>query len=326
MLSSPVADLFTRQYGLAGEHQLRRIGLDRGERRRLRSHREIDQLTPRVRRHRIAPLVPEQTLLAAVLDGGSGAVLWGKSAARLWGFGRFRPRPIHVGRPRSRVHGPRLGQMHLLTTLDDDDVTVHREIPVARPELALLWLAGSWTHRFDPEVAERRLGVTIDQAWRQRLVDGRYIHELAARSGGRGRSGIVAMRAALETRPPDHTPAGSRLEERFEEICPASVRRLMDRQVTVDAEITIRTVDFRVRPWPLIVEINGEAFHSSLSDRAADAERYQRLHDLGFSVVVWWEHDIWHDAATVETTMLRLVREPDPSPTLHRPTPAPWLI
>ena len=38
------------------------------------------------------------------------------------------------------------------------------------------------------------------------------------RSGGRGRSGIVVLRTVLETRPVDYQPAGSRLEERFEEI------------------------------------------------------------------------------------------------------------
>ena len=74
----------------------------------------------------------------------------------------------------------------------------------------------------------------------------------------------------------------------------------------------------------MVVEINGEAWHSSLTDRAADNERYARFLDLGFSVVVFWEYDIWQDSRTVRAAMDRLIRRPDEKPTLHRPTPAPW--
>ena len=83
-------------------------------------------------------------------------------------------------------------------------------------------------------------------------------------------------------------------------------------------------MDYRADDRPLIVEINGEAWHTSLTDRAADRERYDRLISLGFSVVVYWEYDIWHDARTVRRTLDHIMRHPDRGPTLHRPTPAPW--
>lgn len=324
MLPDLAGELFGRQYGVAANCQLQ--PLTAAERRRVLRHPDVERLTPRVLIHRIAPPVPERALLSAVFDGGRGAVLWGKSAVTFWGFGRFRSQPVHVGRPRTRLRGPRLGQMHLCSDLDLVDTTVHREIPVARPELAVLWLAGMWTHRFDPVIAADRTAMVLDQAWRQRLIDGEYLHELVERSGGRGRSGIVAMRQVLETRPPGYQPAGSRLEERFESVVPYVVRQHLDRQVTVDAEVTIRIVDYVHRRWPLIVEINGETWHSSLSDREADAARYRRLLELGYSVVVFWEYDVWHDPDVVRDTMLRLHLRPDPVPTLHRPTPAPWLF
>ncbi len=181
-----------------------------------------------------------------------------------------------------------------------------------------------WTHRFGHEIASERTATTIDQAWRQGLIDGHAVHALAERAGGRGRSGIVVLRDVLESRPPDYRPAGSGLEERFEAIVSPEVARSLERQVTVDAEVVIRTVDFRLRRWPLIVEINGEAFHTSLTDRAADAERYARLIDLGFSVAVFWEYDIWHDKDAVRSAMERLLRHPDLTPRIHRPTRAPW--
>lgn len=324
MLPEQIVPILQRQHSLIAKHQVRAIEPCPSARRAIYRNPDLETLTPRVLRHRASPPSTHQSMLVGVLDAGPGAQLWGKSAAGHWGFGRFRLLPPHVAVRRAHVKGDRVGQIHIVRHLDDIDRTVHADIPVARPEVVILWLAGMWTHRFGHEVAGERVAVALDQAWRQRLVDGRFIHELAARSGGKGRSGIVVLRQALEQRPPDYRPAGSRLEERFEETLPRTVREKLDRQVTVDVEPSVRTVDYRLRTWPLIVEINGEAFHTSLTDRAADAARYEHLLSLGFSVVVFWEHDIWHDPSTVCRAMTLLHRSPDPSPTLHRPTKAPW--
>ena len=262
--------------------------------------------------------------MTAVLDAGQDARLWSKSAATWYGFGRDRLLPAHVAVARQRALETSLAQLHVIGRLDPRDLTHHLDVPIARPEAIVLWLAGAYTHRFGHEVAAERAARVLDQAWRQRLIDGSYIHELASRSGGRGRSGIVVFRQILDNRPPDYRPAGSMLEERFEEIVSRDVARRLRRQVTVDAEPVVRTVDYRVDGRPLVAEINGEAWHSSLTDRAADEERYRRFLALGFSVVVFWEYDIWHDARTVRAAMDRLLRSADEKPTLHRPTPAPW--
>lgn len=322
MLPDLVLDLFARQYGVAASTQL--TALPPSQRRTVNRHPDIERISPRVIRHRATPPIAEQGLLAAVLDAGPDASLWSKSAADFWGFDRHRCDRPHVGRPRTRLRGERLGQVHLLGEIDARDVTTHRGIPVSRPETTILWMAGALTHRFDEEVAARRIGVVLDHAWRQRLIDGAFIHELADRSGGRGRSGIVALRHALEHRPPDYRPAGSRLEERFEELLPWTVSSCLQRQVPVHVDEQTMTVDFGLEAWPLLVEINGEAWHSSVSDRAADEQRYRRLLSAGYSVVVFWEFDIWHQAGLVRDVMLHLARTPDPAPTLHRPTAPPW--
>lgn len=324
MLPDPVLDLLRHQSGLIARHQVQRLEPDRERRRTIYADPQLELLTARVLRHRAVAPSRTQAVMAAVLDAGPGARLWGKSGATWFGFGRDRLLPAHVAVRRARRYADAIGQLHVVTTLDERDLTHHLDVPVARPELIVLWLAGAWTHRLGHEIAFDRTEKVLDQAWRQRLIDGRYIHDLAARSGGRGRSGIVVFRQALEKRPPDYQPAGSRLEERFEELVPAALRARLRRQVTVDVEPVIRTVDYRVDGLPLIVEINGEAWHSSLTDRRADDERYSHLLSLGFSVVVFWEHDIWHDASTVHDAMLRLTARADEVPTLHRPTPAPW--
>lgn len=325
MLPEHVIQLLQTQSGVVARHQIRELEPDRHARRSIYADVHLELTTRRVFRHRAVPPSQDQTLMTSILDAGPGAILWGKSAATRWGFGRNRLLPPHVAVPRRRRSSAGAhGQTHILTTLLERDCTHVAGIPIARPELVVLWMAGAFTHRFGHEIALERTEVALDQAWRQRLVDGRYIHELADRSGGRGRSGIIVLRQALERRPPDYQPAGSRLEERFESIVGAQIAGRLDRQATVDITPVIRTVDFLHRDRPLIVEINGEAFHSSLTDRAADDERYQRLLALGFSVVVFWEHDVWNDAESIRRSMERLASQPDPRPMLHRPTKAPW--
>ncbi|MDE0802992.1 MAG: DUF559 domain-containing protein [Acidimicrobiales bacterium] len=324
MLPDPLLDLLRLQRGLAAQHQVREIEPDPYRRRSIYRDAALEKATSRVVRHRAVPWSIGQEVMVGVLDAGPGARLWGKAGASHWGFSRYPRLPAHVAVPRTHVRTGHRAQVHLIRDLDPADLTSHDGIPVARPERVILWLAGMWTHRVGHDLAARRTAVALDQAWRQRLIDGPFIHALAARSGGSGRSGIVVLRALLKDRPPSYQPAGSRLEERFEDIVPWVVRKDLRRQVTVDAELAIRTVDFRLDSWPLVIEINGEAFHTALTDREADAERYERLLDLGFSVLVLWEHDVWHDADLIRQVMLRLGRAPDKTPILHRPTKAPW--
>lgn len=324
MLPEPVLDVLRSQQGVIARHQVRGLEPDRWRRRRIYDDPQLEARTARVLRHRAVPPSREQSVMTAVLDAGPGGALWGKSGATLWGFGRHRLLPAHVAVPRRHEKYAPCCQLHVVKDLHTSEVVHHLDVPVARPERIVLWIAGALTHRYGHEIAHERTAVLLDHAWRQRLIDGPYIHELAARSGGRGQSGIVVFRQVLEERPPDYQPAGSRLEERFEEIVSPAARDRLRRQVTVDVDPVIRTVDYRLDGWPLIVEINGEAWHTSLTDRAADAERYERLLALGFSVVVLWEYDVWHDAATVRRALDHVLRHPDATPTLHRPTPAPW--
>ncbi len=326
MLPDDILHLLRRQHGLVADRQISATVTTPAARRRVYRHPDLERLGTRVRRHRATVGTIEQGLMHAVLDASPTALLWGKTGAALWGFGPFRLAPPHVAIGRgSGGKGTRLAQIHTLRSFDEGARARLSDLPVCRPEETILWLSGMWTHRVGHERALARMSRTLDQAWRDGLVDGTAIHALADRSGGRGRSGIVVLRALLEQRPPDYQPSGSGLEDRFEEIVPWTVRTALERQVCVDGERKTRIVDYRLTTWPLIVEINGFG-HTSLSERDDDAERYARLLEMGYSVVVWWAHDVWHDRQTVGRVMADLVRAPDRVPTLHRPTPAPWAL
>lgn len=326
MLPTALTDLLGRQYRAVSRAQLRLLVPDPLERDELRRVLDLRPLTSRVLAQPVHEPGPGRRLVTEVLDAGPGARLWSKTAATWWGFGRHRLSPVHVARPRSSSRPPAGAQLHEIRSLDPRDLTEHQGIPIARPELVIRWLAGalahSWSNR--PDIALDKLEKTVDHAWREGLVDGRYLHELAERTGGKGRSGIVLLRQALESRPPDYLPAGSGAEERFESLLPTASRARLRRQVRVYDHAPIGVIDYEALAWPLAVEINGEQWHTSFADRMADQERYERLLGLGYSVLVLWQYDVWHDGATVRTAVERLLACPDPRPAVHRPTPAPW--
>lgn len=323
MLPGRVLDLFARQYSLIGRHQL----LDRctaAERRRLVRHPDIDRAGPRVLRHRAGIVELGQQLLLPVLDAGPGALLWGHAATHWWGFGRFRAFPVHVTRPRNGTRTPHIGIVHVTRHLDAAlDATVHRGIPIARPERLLLWLARADTERYGHDIGARRLERTLDHAWRERLVDGHRIHDLAARCSGKGNSGIVILRQLLESRPPDYRPTDSNLEKRWEEVVGALARSFR-RQVALGDDAPIGRFDQVHVDRPLVVEIHSEKHHTMPSDVADDEDRAERLVDAGFAVVIYWEYDIWHDASTVRRTLGAILARPHEA-RIHRPTRAPHL-
>lgn len=331
MFFDEVIELVDEQYGLAADHQLIDLVPDPAERADTVRALGLRRITSRVRGRPVHGTGPGhgRELTLRVLDSGRNAVLWGKTAVAWWGLQRFRLTPVHVARRRVGTRPPVGATLHQLVSLDPRDVTSHRGVPIVRPEAAVLWLAGMWTHRLPggAEAAFARLETVLDDAWREGLIDGEYLHALARRSGGKGRSGIVAMRRALETRPPDYLPPGSGTEARFEEVLPYEVRRRLRRQVRIaDSADLIGIVDYECTEWPLVVEINGEQWHTSRSDRARDERRYADLLASGRSVLVLWQYDVWHEPQRVREILTRLLKCPDRAPTLHRPTPAPWML
>lgn len=325
MLPGCVLDLLERQYSLVASHQLRR-SCTPAERRRCRRDPHLEPLGPRVLRHRAASPQLGQQLLAPVLDAGPGAVLWGYAATQWWGFGRFRSFPVDIaGAPRA-VRTGLLGRFHQTTILEPElDVTVHRGIPIARPERLILWLAREFTHRYGHEVGARRLERTLDHAWRQRLIAPVRIHELAERGSGKGNAGIVVLRELLATRPVDYRPTDSGLEARWEEVVGALAEQFR-RQVVLGDDAPIGRFDLVHRARPLVVEVHSETFHTMPSDIERDERRVERLLAAGFSVAIYWEHDIWHDARRVRSSLRSILDHPDARPSLHRPTPSPFAL
>lgn len=140
---------------------------------------------------------------------------------------------------------------------------------------------------------------------------------------GDGRGSSSSARCSGRGRRITSRPA-PRSKDRFESTLPRDLRDRLERQVAVGGDdARIGVVDYRHRCRPLILEINGEAVHSPITARTADAERYDDLVDAGFEVMVVWEYDVFHQPHRI-VAALREVEAGPAVPRVIRPTRAPW--
>lgn len=279
-------ELAASQYGVVSRHQLRDIGIGRQQIRNLLGpHGRWVELTDEVLR--LAGTAPStaQQVAAAVFDAGPGAVLSHLSAANWWGLSGCPALPVHVTRTSSTTRQPNLAAAHRVRRLPDRWVTCHRGLPVVRPELLALHLYAACR----PARAER----LVDRLWSMRLLSGSSLGAFLAEVPRSGTNGAAGLRRYHAERGETYRPPDSGLESRFQQIARAAgipFRRQVD--VGDDANWTGR-VDFCHEWLPLVVEVQSEAYHSSLVDQRADAARTERLLDEGFTVVEVTDTLVW---------------------------------
>ena len=73
-------------------------------------------------------------------------------------------------------------------------------------------------------------------------------------------------------------------------------------------------VDFFDRASRVIVEVQSDLHHTSVSDRASDTERRNALIDAGWQFVEVTEYEVWHQPDVV-CRRLRTVRDGKPTRT-----------
>jgi very-short-patch-repair endonuclease len=197
---------------------------------------------------------------AALLAVRPGAALSHHSAAALW---RLRVPECGVvdvvirGQTGRSVRGIRI---HRTRVLQDEDVRIHRGLPVTSPARTLLDLAGA--------LRQRELEFAFDQAITSRIVRRADVLKVITRMPGRaGRCLLLDLLDAA--RGPALTR--SEAEERFL----ALIRSAQLPEPKVNARIHGYEVDFLWREQRLVVEIDGYRYHSTRRafehDRRKDA-------------------------------------------------------
>jgi len=285
-IDDALRSLAARQRGLVTTRQARDLGLSRSALTHRLHRGALERVTRGVLRVGGAPVSTGQHLLGAVLACGGRCAVARASAAAIWGLPGFQPLPAHIVRQRDGTVPMTVpATVHTTTILPDSHLAELDGLRVTTPARTLVDLAG----HVHPERLER----LIDTAWSRRLVDGRLLHRTLHELEERGRAGIVVMRELLEVRGPDYRPPESNLEARFSRVLADDGLPPMERQVDVGGEAWIGRIDFVDRACKVLVEINSDLHHTSLSDRRRDASRRAELEGAGGNLIEITEFELW---------------------------------
>ena len=175
-----------------------------------------------------------------------------------------------------------IGHIFQRRGIPDRWITKVDGIAVVRPELCIYQLCGL----VHPKRAERALDTGLSIG----LVTVRSLRTCLDELARRGRNGTVLFRDLLDARPPGYVAVASGLEARFHEVVGGRWRR----QVDSGGELWAGRVDFRHEIHPVIVEVQSERHHASLSSRRDDAARRAKLEAAGFIVVEVWDRQVWY--------------------------------
>jgi very-short-patch-repair endonuclease len=265
------------QLGLVHRRQLADLGYTPNQVRRLRDSRVLQRVGHKVFRVAGSADIPRQRVLAAVLEAGPGTALSHTSAASFWGYRGYDVQPIHAIRARCGTRRSTLAILHEPRLLLREHVTRRGPIPLTTPSRTLFDLASM--------VDAERLARAVDDALVQRQTNAFALHRMLELFARRGRTGITAMREVLEVRGHDYRPPESNLERRVMKALSDGGLPPFERQVDVgDHEGWIARVDFLCRALRFVLLVDGDRWHSMLSDRAADDRQAMRLERAGYTV------------------------------------------
>jgi len=223
--------------------------------------------------------VPEtwrQTLMAACLASGNGAVVSHIAAAALWGLVGFEPGRVEVSVPRMQRRA-REHHIHHPIALARGDVTTLDGIPVTTVSRTLIDLAGC----VEPHVLEEAL----DDALRRGLVRVAQLRRRLDASGRAGRRGSRLLGEMIEVRAGYGRVPESVFETRLLRVLRAAGLPVPSLQHAIGRY----RVDFAYPERRVAIEADGFRWHSSRARWDRDLARRNALALLGWTVIhVTW--------------------------------------
>jgi hypothetical protein len=204
MIDGELLELFARQYGVAGIHQLADRGISRSAVHRARRRGIIDDVTTGVVRVRSTPLSLRGRAMAVQLRSGSGGLISGWSAGSLVGLRSMPTRSIHVTVPPAfRRAMPDWADVHRSAWYDTDSYD-HHGFRLASPMRMLFGLAAAFNqHRFER---------AAEDAWHLELVTPDEAAHYLDLHRCRGKDGVVRIERWLEHSCGRARPTQSNLE------------------------------------------------------------------------------------------------------------------
>lgn len=284
-------------HGLITRARFEALGGSRAAWYRAITARRIEQVHPNVARLIGSPETFEQRALAAVWAAGPGAMASHRTAAALWGIARPEDDPIDViltARTREAslagviVHRPR----------DRTDLrpVVRRNVPATNPLRMLLDLGA-----VDPDAVPDALVQVLST----KAASPAAVRSAIARHSRRGRHGITALRAALESWLEEELPPDSVLEARV-----ATLLQRHGLEAQFHARVAGYEVDFLVIGTKVVIECDGWGTHGLLRDQFEfDRVRNAELVAAGYVIVPVTWRQLQHDPSGFVQRLLAALRQ-----------------
>jgi len=215
-----------------------------------------------------APPTWEQAVLAVVLSRGQRVAASHGTAGRLRALKHVVADGIEVVSPLG--HHKRLDGVigHRSGALFDSDLTVYRSIPSTTVARTIVDVSGRLT--------ERRLGQTIDDALRRRILRLDDLRRTAGRLGTAPGRSMRKVHAALDLRVPGYDPLESDLETRTLKLITAAGLPVPRQQHPIVLSGIAVHLDLAYPEARLAIELDGWEWHKGRSafddDRWRDAE------------------------------------------------------
>jgi hypothetical protein len=291
-LDAAIADVAVKRHGLVSRDDLVRLGATEKQIRHRKGVGRLEELSPLVFRVPGAPRTPQQTLLAAVIDAGRGAVATRRAGAALWGIPGY-----DFGTPEVLVwqcgdHLCRLGRLSETSLLPPHHVTERDGIPVVTLPRLCFELAAT-EH-------PKRTARTVDNAMNLGMKL-ESLAEVVGTLGKRGRPGTATMRKIVIARADDdYVPPASELEARYRDLCRAAGLPEGIRQLNAGGKKWIGRVDVAYPEIKLIVELDSRRHWQTLLEAQADRLRTAELVAAGWRVLpLTWDMVVNHPEDTV---------------------------
>jgi hypothetical protein len=251
-----------------------------------------------------APLTPQSSLRAACLAGAPHAAVSHRSAAAYYDVPGRRRDLLELTCPRwLRTAQPEL-IVHECTRLEPHDVLLIDELPVVRPELVALQLAGAYR---SVDFAES----VLQAMRRKRLITYESTMQMFGRHSGRGVRGSSVLRAALERWDPTHRATESEMETLLLQVLRANAlpEAVPQYEIYDRAGVFVARVDAAVVPWRAAVDYDSKQEHSDEFQLARDNSRRNRIRAAGWHPVTARHKDLLAGGTELAAAIRACARE-----------------
>ena len=274
----------TLQHGVFNREQATKCGISRAVLLRRLRNGGLNSPYPSVYVVNGSPATWERAVAVAVMSC-AGGVASHATASHLWDLAK-RPRIIEVtmaskGRPEREF------VIHRSTDLAESDKTIVNGIPCTSPARTLVDVGIPWGEGFVIRC--------LSEAVRRGLTTDKEVATVLHRVARRGRNGVGPMRNVLMERLGWNNVTESMMEDEFLRIMKAAGVDLPEPQLSIHRRggRLIARVDFVYHQYKLVIELDGERYHSDRDSFRKDRRKQNALVLEGYRVLRFTYFDVF---------------------------------